>query len=375
MPRAVPVTSGSWSAPSTTRPPGPSPRSATWPPTASAVPGYRTEPLPDQWELYDLDADPVEAANRADDPIAADVVRPAPRPPEGGAGRRRCPSATSLGPTSPAAPTPESSRRPRPSPPGSCAGPVQRLGMHPEDADATAFDLPGRRALVVATNHGVLDVGKPTGVFASELTVPYYLFLDAGMDVDVASPAGGIDPGRPDVAQAGRPLRRADDRFLGDTRLRAKVTDSLAIGELDMADYDIVFLAGGWGAAFDFGVSRSLADKVTEAAAAGAVLGRHLPRPARALPGHGTRRSAPGRGPPGHRGHRQAGAGAGHRVHAVPPRDRAAEAGAAVRVGHPLPGPPRQPLGRRRRPRDRPEPERRAHGRPGDAPPGGRPRP
>ena len=41
----------------------------------------------------------------------------------------------------------------------------------------------------MATNHGVLDIGKPTGVFAVELTVPYYLFLDAGMDVDVASPA------------------------------------------------------------------------------------------------------------------------------------------------------------------------------------------
>jgi hypothetical protein len=25
---------------------------------------YRTEPLPDQWELYDLDADPIEAENR-----------------------------------------------------------------------------------------------------------------------------------------------------------------------------------------------------------------------------------------------------------------------------------------------------------------------
>ena len=40
-----------------------------------------------------------------------------------------------------------------------------------------------------------------------------------------------------------------------------------------MAGYDIVFLAGGWGAAFDFGVSEALADKVTEAAANDVVLG------------------------------------------------------------------------------------------------------
>ncbi len=35
---------------------------------------HRAEPLPDQWELYDLDADPVEADNRATDPAAADVL-------------------------------------------------------------------------------------------------------------------------------------------------------------------------------------------------------------------------------------------------------------------------------------------------------------
>ena len=30
-----------------------------------AGPAYRTEPIPDQWELYDLDADPIEAVNLA----------------------------------------------------------------------------------------------------------------------------------------------------------------------------------------------------------------------------------------------------------------------------------------------------------------------
>ena len=36
-------------------------------------PSYRTEPIPDQWELYDLGADPIEAVNRWDDPAAAVV--------------------------------------------------------------------------------------------------------------------------------------------------------------------------------------------------------------------------------------------------------------------------------------------------------------
>lgn len=148
----------------------------------------------------------------------------------------------------------------------------QRFGLHPEDPDATTFDLTGRRALIVATNVAALDIGKPTGVFASEMTVPYYAFLDAGIDVDVASPKGGVVPVDP---QSLKPVIRCadDDRFLADDAFQAKVTNSLAIGDLDMSDYDVVFLAGGWGAAFDFGFSQALGEKMTEANAAGLVMG------------------------------------------------------------------------------------------------------
>ncbi len=64
-----------------------------------------------------------------------------------------------------------------------------------------------------------------------------------------------------------------DDRFLDDPEFRRKVTESKAIGELDIAGYDLVFLAGGWGAAFDFGFSEPLAEQITAANAAGAIIG------------------------------------------------------------------------------------------------------
>ena len=149
---------------------------------------------------------------------------------------------------------------------------VQRLGLHPDDQDQLEVDLTGRRALVVATNHPALDIGKPTGVFASELTVAYYAFLDAGMQVDVASPAGGVIPVDP---LSVNPIIRtaADDRFLADAELRAKITDSLPIASVDIDAYDIVYLAGGWGAAFDLGFSEALAAKITEANAAGSIIG------------------------------------------------------------------------------------------------------
>ncbi|MDG2112017.1 MAG: type 1 glutamine amidotransferase domain-containing protein [Actinomycetota bacterium] len=104
------------------------------------------------------------------------------------------------------------------------------------------------------------------------MTVPYYAFLDAGMEVDVASPLGGVIPVDP---QSLKPVIRteADDRFLADDRLRAQVTESLKVGDLDMERYDIVFLAGGWGAAFDLGLSDELGSKITEANGLDRVIG------------------------------------------------------------------------------------------------------
>ena len=234
-------------------------------------PTYRSEPLEDQWELYDLHADPIEAENRWGDPALDDLRRhlvarlkevrhqsvPERNHPWPYASRR---------PTTPPAQTP-------PPPARVLRRLAQRMGMHPEDPAADpSLSLPLRRALIVCTNHAWLDVGKPTGLFASEMTVPYYLFTDAGMAVDIASPAGGLVPVDP---LSIKPVLRSpsDDRFLADDELKDKVNQSWAVGELDVADYDIVYLAGGWGAAFDFGDSEVLALQVGRAAALGKVLG------------------------------------------------------------------------------------------------------
>lgn len=53
----------------------------------------------------------------------------------------------------------------------------------------------GKRILIVATSHDKLgDSGQPTGCWAEELAAPYYIFKDAGAQVDVASIKGGKIP-------------------------------------------------------------------------------------------------------------------------------------------------------------------------------------
>jgi putative intracellular protease/amidase len=145
---------------------------------------------------------------------------------------------------------------------------LHRAGLHPV-YEGPSVSLPGKRALIITTSHAVLSrpgekTGKATGVFASELTHPYYTFVDGGMSVDVASIVGGEIPIDP---MSFRYMLRSpeDERFLQDSIAQAKVQHSIAIADVDMSDYDIVFLSGGWGAAYDLAQSELLATKVEEA--------------------------------------------------------------------------------------------------------------
>lgn len=145
---------------------------------------------------------------------------------------------------------------------------VHKAGMHPEYTGPLIELPPGKRALVITTSHDVLSEpgemeGPATGVMASEMTHPYYAFLDAGMDVDVASIKGGEIPVDPQTLQYVIKTTE-DDRYLSDPVLLAKVQNSLKIDDVDFTQYDIVFLSGGWGAAYDLGQSPVLAEKISE---------------------------------------------------------------------------------------------------------------
>ena len=135
------------------------------------------------------------------------------------------------------------------------------------------FDLKGRRALVVCTSHDKMDpTNKATGAFGSEFTVPYYAFINAGMDVDMASIKGGEIPIQP--WSWSWPLACADDkRFMADKDAMHKLKNSKPISQIDPNDYDVIFMAGGWGAAYDLAQSEELAEVVTKANAQGKILG------------------------------------------------------------------------------------------------------
>lgn len=146
---------------------------------------------------------------------------------------------------------------------------LHTAGLHPEFQGEIAGPLPGRRALIITTSHDVLSApgettGDETGVMASELTHPYYSFLQSGLEIDVASIKGGQVPVDPQTLNF--VVRTPEDeRYMDDAVLQAKVTNSIAVADVDFTVYDIVFLSGGWGAAYDLGQSTVLGKKISEA--------------------------------------------------------------------------------------------------------------
>ncbi|MEE8398388.1 MAG: type 1 glutamine amidotransferase domain-containing protein [Desulfobacterales bacterium] len=149
---------------------------------------------------------------------------------------------------------------------------LQAMGVHPV-YQGQMYLLPQGKALIICTSHDRLGKeGERTGVFASELTAAYYEFMDGRMDVDVASIKGGQIPIDP-MSFKWFIKSEYDVRYLVDTRFQQKVSNSLRIDDIDFTQYDIIYLAGGWGAAYDLGFSTVLGLKISEAYGAGKIVG------------------------------------------------------------------------------------------------------
>lgn len=141
----------------------------------------------------------------------------------------------------------------------------QGLGLHGEVAAPSPYNIQGRKALIITTSQNQLKpTDQATGVWASELTTPYYLFQDAGLKVELASIQGGKIPLEP--GSADWPLASVyDQRMNRDPHLRQQLQHAMPLAEINVSDYDLIFIAGGWGAAYDLGQSQLLGQKVSEA--------------------------------------------------------------------------------------------------------------
>ena len=107
------------------------------------------------------------------------------------------------------------------------------------------------RVLMVLTSHDQLgDTGEKTGFWLEEFAAPYYRLLDAGVELTLASPAGGQPPLDP-KSSAPDAQTAATQRFNGDSQAQALLADTVPLAPLSSADYDGVFYPGGHGPLWD----------------------------------------------------------------------------------------------------------------------------
>ena len=129
------------------------------------------------------------------------------------------------------------------------------------------------KVLMIATSTTRMGAsGKPTGIWAEEIAVPYYELIDAGIDVQIASSKGGavtMDPGSIKPAGQNDPVV---ERFLADPTAQAKVQSTHVAAAIDAATFDAVFFPGGHGTMWDLPGDAGVTRAVESAHAAGKLI-------------------------------------------------------------------------------------------------------
>lgn len=114
-----------------------------------------------------------------------------------------------------------------------------------------------KRVLFVLTSHDQLGgTGRKTGWHCSEVSHPYRILREAGVEISFASPDGGRAPMDPASADDTDPINAA---FMGDPMIQAALSNTLADEEIQAGQFDAIFFAGGHGTMWDFPNSQHLA--------------------------------------------------------------------------------------------------------------------
>lgn len=108
-----------------------------------------------------------------------------------------------------------------------------------------------KKILMVLTSHDELgSTGQKTGFWVEEFAAPYYAFIDAGVEVTLATPLGGQAPIDP-TSKLEDFQTSATDRFDADEAAQTKVATTVKLSSVSESEFDGVFYPGGHGPLWD----------------------------------------------------------------------------------------------------------------------------
>ncbi|NEN22343.1 type 1 glutamine amidotransferase domain-containing protein [Cryomorpha ignava] len=107
------------------------------------------------------------------------------------------------------------------------------------------------KVLFVLTSHDKLgDTGKKTGFWVEEFAGPYYILIDKGVNITLATPKGGKAPIDP-TSDTEDAATESTKRFHKDEDAQKMINNTHKLADMKAADYDAVFYPGGHGPLWD----------------------------------------------------------------------------------------------------------------------------
>ena len=110
-----------------------------------------------------------------------------------------------------------------------------------------------KKVLLVSTRSPEMN-GHPTGLWLEELAEPFHIFKENELEVQIVSIQGGTVPIDKNSIPEGVPAQYQDVYEL--------LQDTKALTDVNPADYDGIFFAGGHGPMIDFASNQLVADAI-----------------------------------------------------------------------------------------------------------------
>ncbi len=138
-----------------------------------------------------------------------------------------------------------------------------------------------KKILIPVTNHANLgETDKANGTYSPEITHAVHVFIQNGVDYEIASIKGGKAP----IYGTDVEDDAINTHVLADEKFQQQMNNTVAVADLNINDYDAVFYPGGFGVLTDLAINEDFAKLSAAHYESGGVLSAVCHGPAGLLP-------------------------------------------------------------------------------------------
>jgi len=138
-----------------------------------------------------------------------------------------------------------------------------------------------KKILIPVTNHATLgDTDQTNGTYSPEITHAIHVFMENGIEYDIASIKGGKAP------LYGTDIEddSVNDNVLADEGFQNRINNTIPVTQINIDDYDAVFYPGGFGLLSDLATDKAFAALSATHYENGVIIGAVCHGPAGLLP-------------------------------------------------------------------------------------------